>query len=239
LKVKLGIDDANQGVREIQEKEEFLDNLLAEAIGEKDRVIPQDLPESLPTVVEVRTGSPQSRSDIQALGKQIEATELQAKAAGLSYVPRIEAFAGYMYLKQQILTQNNWGDFGVRLTWAVFDGGVGSAKSSALSRERSALESRKESATSQIAAQADDAQRMLTIKRQEYLERLQAVEEARRASDIDFKRLRQGKVTVSDVVDAADLLKDREEKAALSKVNWYEGWYRYQSATGSELSVPR
>ena len=49
---------------------------------------------------------------------------------------------------------------------------------------------------------------------------------------------RSGKVTVNNLIDAEDLLKDRIEKAALSKINWYQEWFRYQMSAGIELSAP-
>ena len=79
---------------------------------------------------------------------------------------------------------------------------------------------------------------MLGIKRQEYQERLVGVTDAKKAADLDFGRFRQGKVTVNNVIDAEDILKDRLEKAATSRVNWYQEWFRYQAALGVEPAVP-
>jgi hypothetical protein len=40
------------------------------------------------------------------------------------------------------------------------------------------------------------------------------------------------------MLDSADMLKDREEKAALAKVNWYREWFSYQKIIGRTLSMP-
>lgn len=238
LKVKLGIEDANQGIREIEEKEDFLATMLAQALGERGKLKAKDLPDEIPQVAVPASKGPEGREDIQALDKQIESAELQAKAARAFALPQVEAFAGYTYFRNDFLTENNWGDFGVRVRWPIFDGAVGLARASAASAERDGLERRKQSAVLAIEAETTSARRSLEIRRQEYLERVQAVADAKRASELDFQRLRRGKVTVNNVIDAEDMLKDRREKAATSKVNWYQEWFRYQSAIDSELSVP-
>lgn len=65
-----------------------------------------------------------------------------------------------------------------------------------------------------------------------------AVKEAERVSSLEFRRLRSGKVTVNDVIDAEDLVKDRREKAALAKVEWYQEWFHYLMTSGEDLRAP-
>jgi outer membrane protein len=238
LKVKLGIDDANQAMRAIREKESFLGRMMAQTVGENGSLVPEDLPADLPVVKEPDPVSAQEREDIQALDRQIESADLRRKAALSTVLPTVDAFAGVTYVKQDVLTDNRWEDIGVRLAWPIFDGAIGAAKASALDAEREALVGRKRSAELVIDAQRESARKTLAIKRQEYSERLQGVIDAKTASDLDFKRLREGKVTVSNFLDSADMLRDRQEKAAISKVNWYEEWFLYQSAIGQEPTAP-
>ena len=238
LKVKLGIDDATQAIREIKEKEEFLGDLLASLLGEKGCLVPDDLPADLPGAPAFAKAEVSQREDIIALGKQMESAELQAAAARATMVPKLDAFVGYTYDRQEILTDKYWADIGLRLTWVIYDGGIRVSAAAAALEGREVLENRKAAAQLALMAQAQSAQRMLGIKRQEYQERLVGVTDAKKAADLDFGRFRQGKVTVNNVIDAEDILKDRLEKAATSRVNWYQEWFRYQAALGVEPAVP-
>lgn len=238
LKIKLGIDDANQGLRELNEKEEFLETILAQTLGEKGRLSPADLPLELPVADGDKPGPSGQREEIQALGKQIESADLQVKAARTFLLPRIEGFAGYTYFRQNFLTQNNWGDVGIRLAWPLFDGAVSYARANAAAAERDGLEQKRRSAELAIDADRESARRSLALRRQEYTERLQGVADAKKASDLDFKRLRKGKVTVNNLIDSEDTVKDRKEKAAVSQISWYTEWFRYLVASGKELTAP-
>jgi multidrug efflux pump subunit AcrB/outer membrane protein TolC len=238
LKVKLGIDDAEQGIRELREGEHLLARLLARTAGSDVPLQLADLPEDLPAPAALPQAAPGDREDVRALSRKIEAAGLRAKAAEATLVPRVDAFAGYNYADQDVLTERKWADIGLRLTWPIYDGAVRSAAAGAASAEKAALERRKSSAELAIAAQQDSARRMLDLKRREYAERVRGVEEARFASELDFKRFKQGKITLNDLMDAEDMLKDRLEKAALSRVNWYQEWFKYQEAAGLPPSAP-
>lgn len=238
LKVKLGIDDAKQGIREIQEKEEFLETILGQAAGVKGRLIAQDLPREIPAVVPASPKGLSERPELLALENQRASAEMQAKAAYTFALPKVEGYVGYTYFRQNFLTRDNWGDIGLRVTWPLFDGAIGWARAAASNAEQNGIEARKRSVEMALDAETISARKSLDLKRQEYQERLQAVADAQRASDLDFKRLRKGKVTVNNLIDAEDTLKDRKEKASQSQVGWYTEWFRYLSAAGLELKTP-
>jgi len=220
LKVKLGVDDARAGARELQAKEAYLAAMLGQAAGQAQPLLPADLPLELPSAEPAAPAG--EREDLQALEAQARAADLSAAGAEAGFLPKLSLSATYLRVDQQLLSQQEWVGLGAQVTWTVFDGAVRQAKAKAAEAE----------------AQRQDALTLLALKRREYAERRQAVDEAQRAADLEFKRLRQGKASVNNLVDAEDVLKDRREKAALSKVQWWQEWFRLQMSGAGALSLP-
>jgi outer membrane protein TolC len=237
LKVKLGVDDAHAGARELKEKERLLGGLLAQSLGQEGILSPVELPEDLPSA-DLPAAAPEARADLKALELQAEAADAAAAGAESGFLPKVNASLSYLRADQELLNQQDWVAVGATATWTLFDGAVRQAKEKAAEHEAAALREKRRSAVLGLRAQSDDARAMLALKREEYGERLRAVAEAQRAADLEFERLRQGKVTVNNLVDAEDVLKDRKEKAALSRVQWWEQWFQGQMASGSALSLP-
>jgi len=239
LKVKLGIEDGNQGIRELRSKENFLGEMIALSIGETGKVSPADLPVELPKKAKAAKSSEnKKRDDILALEKQIEASDLKVGGAYASNLPKLDLFARYSYYDQKILTEDHWMSFGVKMTWPLFNGAISYAEAKAAIAERTSLEMHKISYERAMKAQVKDSEQSMEIKSDEYQERLESVKKAERISDLEFRRFRSGKVTVNNLIDAEDILKDRKEKAAVSKIHWYQEWFSYQLNAGQELSPP-
>lgn len=240
LKVKLAINDAKQGLKELSNKESYLKKMIGEVIGEVNPIETMDLPK--PKTILLKEQSEMeiqnNRNDIQAINLQIKAADLGADAASSANLPTITAFGEYYAVNQEILNERQGGAIGVRLMWSIFDSGSSSAlKASALSQKRS-LELRKKHLTSNIAVERFDSIKQLELKQNEFTEREAGLIDAEKASQIEFKRLKQGKVSVSDVIDAEDLLKERKDKLIGSKLNWYSEWFRYLMMSGEPLSMP-
>lgn len=239
LKVKLGIDDANQGIREIIKKEDFLGQVLANLLGEEKACSPQELAEDLPTISN-RTESidPAMREDIQSLDKQLSAIEETKKASKASYLPKLSGFANHMHSDNDMLNKKDSDSVGVMLSWSIFDGGVKLSEARSNEEKKRALEQTKFLASANIKASYQDSLNMLKIKKQEFDERKSAVIDAKKVSEIEFRRLKTGKTTVNNLIDAEDTLKDRIEKASLSKVSWYQAWFNSQITSGEAISAP-
>jgi len=239
LKVKIGIDDAKQAVREALQKEEFLASLIAQTIGEKGKIYPAELVDVLPQVeIQLPENLLEKRADLKGLEKQIESIEMSARAADAATLPNLSASATYFNADQEILNHKDWISFGVQITWPIFDGGVQSKQSSAAKAQKKSLEYKKQSAELAIHALIKDSVENLKLKRLEVEEKESAAKSAEKVSTLEFKRLSSGKVSVNDVLDAEDLLKDRREKASSSKVEWYAEWFRFQSALGLDFKTP-
>ena len=239
LKVKLGIDDAMQGIRELSQKEEYLGQILASLLGQDQPLSPDELNDELPDVVlSENSGDSAKREDIQSLDKQLEAVKSAKSASKAAYLPKVSAFASHVYLNSDSLARKDSDSAGVLLTWSLFDGGAGISESAANAEKSQALEQKRRLAFSSIQATYQDAVKTLKIKKIEYEERNSAVQEARKIVNIEFSRLKSGKSTVNNLIDAEDVLKDRQEKAAASKVGWYQAWFNGLLASGEEIRVP-
>lgn len=239
LKVKLGIDDANQAVREIIKKEEFLGLILGNLLGEMKTFSPKDLADELPKVSNLETSVDLSkREDLLSLDKEILALEETKKASRARYLPKVAGFAAQNYSDNDILARKDSSSVGIMFTWSIFDGGASLSQAKANALRRNALEQTKFHASADIKAAYVDSLNMLEIKQQEFEERKSAVSDAKRVSDIEFRRLKKGKTTVNNLIDAEDILKDRIEKASLSKVGWYQAWFTSQVSSGVAISAP-
>lgn len=239
LKIKLGIDDATQGIRDLHKSENFLADMIATVVGESTPVVPDDLPEELPSLVECSEESDVSdREDIQAIDKEIEALNLSNSAQKAEYLPKVYGFIQHSYTNSELVTEANYDALGVQLSWSLFDGGTSLANARAAADQRYALEQKRSMALSSFHAELSDSKAALQIKRREYEERRQSISDARRVADLEFRRLKNGKTTINNLIDAEDMLKDRTEKANLSKVNWYQAWFSCKRASGSELVAP-
>jgi outer membrane protein len=239
LKIKLGIDDANQGIRELKQKEEFLGELLANLLGQEGVFRPENLPTDLPQISSIaETIEPEKREDIRGLDKQLEALQESQSSAKASYLPKVAAFASHTYINTDVLMRKNSDAIGLLLSWSIFDGGSKSATSKEAAFKKVALEHTRYLAIGAIRASYIDAVKTLSLKRQEYEERKAAVIEAKKVTDLEFTRLKSGKTTINNLIDAEDVLKDRIEKASLTQTSWYQAWFSAQVASGNLISAP-
>lgn len=239
LKIKLGIDDASQGIRELQKGESYLAEMVASLVGDSNPVVPADLPDELPQAsVCSEKADVSDREDIRAIDKNLEALNLSKNGNRAEYLPKVVGFAQHSYTNASIVTNSYYDTMGVQLSWSVFDGGANLAEARAAAEHRQALEQKRKLALTTSEANLADSKAALQIKRREYEERRQNIAEARTVAELEFKRLKNGKTTINNLIDAEDMLKDRTEKANLSKVNWYQAWFSCQRASGDVLFAP-
>lgn len=239
LKIKLGIDDAAQGIRDLQKSENYLADMIATVVGDSTPISALDLPEELPSLqVCSEQADISHREDIQAIDEEIEALNLSNRGQKAEYLPKIYGFVQRGYTNSELVTEDTYDAVGVQLSWSLFDGGVSLANARATAEQRYALEQKKSVALSSFRAELSESKAALQIKRQEYRERLQSVSDARTVTHLEFKRLKNGKTTINNLIDSEDMLKDRTEKASLSKIDWYKAWFSCQRASGSALVAP-
>jgi outer membrane protein TolC len=239
LKIKLGIDDADQGIREIALKEDYLARMLAVVLGTDQVRTPEDLPDELPNpTVRNDLSDVNHLEKIHAMDAELESLKSAQSGLKADYLPKVSAFAQHSYTNSDLFNRSSFDTGGVLLSWSLFDGGVNLAKAKAVKHEHESLEQMRGLEAGSIQAGFRDAVNTLQTKRREYDERRAAVAEAKNGENIEFKRLKNGKSTVNNLIDAEDTLKDRTEKASLSRVNWYEAWFHLELAAGEPLSAP-
>ncbi len=239
LKIKLGVDDANQGIRDLQKGENYLADMIAAIVGDSQPVVPADLPEEIPTSAACSDKSDVSaREDIRAIDQELEALKLSKSGQKAEYLPKVYGFIQHGYTNNELVTKSNYDLVGVQLSWSLFDGGVGLANSKAVADQRYALEQKKTLALSSFRAALSDSAAALQIKKREFEERRQSISDARMVSELEFKRLKNGKTTINNLIDAEDMLKDRSEKANLSKISWSQAWFSCPHASGGALVAP-
>jgi outer membrane protein len=233
LKIKLGIDDASQGIRDLQKGENYLAEMIASFVGDGNPIVPADLPEELPQeAVCSQKADVFDREDIQAIDKQLEAIDLSKNGKRAEYLPKVAGFVQHSYTNADIVTKSYYDSIGVQLTWSLFDGGANLAEARAAAEQQQALEQKRALALSTSKADLSDSKAALQIKRREFDERRQSISDARTVADLEFKRLKNGKTTINNLIDAEDMLKDRTEKANLSKVNWYQAMVQLSACFG-------
>lgn len=240
LKIKLGIDDASQGIRDLQKGENYLADMIAAIVGDTNPVIPEDLPEELPKQGQMcsEKSDVADREDIRAIDKELEALELSKDSKKAEYLPKVYGFIQHAYTNNELVTKDSYDSIGVQLSWSLYDGGVNVADARAAVAQQNAVKQKRILALSAFRAELSDAEATLQIKRQEYAERQQSISDAKTVSDLEFKRLKNGKTTINNLIDAEDMLKDRTEKASLSKISWYQAWFSCKRASGGFISVP-
>ncbi len=239
LKIKLGIDDATQGIRDYQKGEDYLADMIAALLGEKHPIVPADLPEEIPEAFHSsEKADVAKREDIQAIDKQLAAIHLSRSGDKAEYLPKVYGYYQHNYNDNALLKKSNFDVIGIQVSWSLFDGGVNFAEANANTHQEQALESKRSLAISAYEADVTDALAGLKIKKQEYEERRKNVLQAKSVSESEFRRLKNGKSTVNNLIDAEDILKDRTEKESLSKINWYQAWFKYKHASGEELIAP-
>lgn len=238
LKVKLGIDDAEEAIRVLRTKEIFSGNLLSRFVGSAATISPEPLADELPKAVIDGSDFMGNREDLLALRKQMEASELKAGASRAEALPKLDVFIRYTQTTQNQLLEPNWTTAGVRLTWVGFDGGARYEKARSALFEKRAIESRLRSAEIAVNAEVIDAREMLKQKEAEFGVRRASIKEAVRAVDLESSRFGNGRSSVNDLLDAEEILRDRKEKLALSRVAWFHEWFRLQSALGNAPYSP-
>lgn len=240
LRIKLGIDDASEGEKTLAAKESVLELLLGRALG-SDRPVKAGELEEIPkgTADRMLDAEPQPvRSDIRALEIATEAVEAKRKSIIDEHLPEVSLFGRYNYSTFQRLTEQGWFSAGVRASWTLFDGATRYSRAAAASAERTALEYQLLSARQGVAAQMRDATSQLKLRDEEIAVRDRGLKEAERNQKIQVDRYRKGKITLNELIDAEDILKDRREKADLVRIGWYQEWFRLHSARGDDPALP-
>ncbi|HSN07957.1 MAG TPA: TolC family protein [Hanamia sp.] len=169
---------------------------------------------SLPTeITEIDTATKiaSSRSDLVAMQKAIEATDLMIKSNKMSYLPKLNAFGSYQLNDKRMLGFGaNAYLAGVQLTWNIFSGNSIKNTINTQTLERNKLAEQLTDQKDQSQLELNKAYRDLADAQNDIQQQKIAVDQALEALNILQNRYQQGLVNTTDVLMAATQLSQQK-----------------------------
>ncbi len=152
-----------------------------------------------------------SRSDLLAMQKAIEATDLMIKSSKLSYLPKVNAFGSYQLNDRRMLGFGaNAYLAGVQLTWNIFSGNSIKNTINTQTLERNKLAEQLTDQKDQSQLELNKAYRDLADAQNDIQQQKIAVDQASEALTILQNRYQQGLVNTTDVLMAATQLSQQK-----------------------------
>ena len=163
------------------------------------------------TEIDTSTKIASSRSDLVAMQKAIEATDLMIKSSKMSYLPKVNAFGSYQLNDKRMLGFGaNAYLAGVQLTWHIFSGNSVKNTINTQTLERNKLVEQLTDQKDQSQLELNKAYRDLADAQKDIQQQKTAVDEASEALSILKNRYQQGLVNTSDVLMAATQLSQQK-----------------------------
>jgi len=148
-----------------------------------------------------------NRSDLMAMQKAIDASDLMIKSSQMSYLPKLNAFGNYQYNDSRF---SGFGAnaylVGVQLSWNVFNGNKTKHVIAAQKLERDKLAVQLAQQKDQSQLELDKAYRDLSDASFEMIQDQAAIDQAAEALRILQNRYQQGLVNTTDVLTGATQL---------------------------------
>jgi len=152
-----------------------------------------------------------SRSDLLAMQKAIEATDLMIKSNKMSYLPKVNAFGSYQLNDKRMLGFGaNAYLAGVQLTWNIFSGNSIKNTINTQTLERNKLAEQLTDQKDQSQLELNKAYRDLADAQNDIQQQKIAVDQASEALTILQNRYQQGLVNTTDVLMAATQLSQQK-----------------------------
>ncbi len=158
-----------------------------------------------------------SRSDLLAMQKAIEASDLMIKSNKMSSLPKLNAFGSYQFNDSRMLGFGaNAYIAGIQLSWNIFNGNRIKNTTSTQTLERNKLAEQLSQQKDQSQLELDKAYRDLADAQYEIQQQKIAVNQASEALTILQNRYQQGLVNTTDVLMAATQLSEQKFKQSQS-----------------------
>ncbi len=163
------------------------------------------------TEMDTATKIAASRSDLLAMQKAIEASNLMIKSNRMSYLPKLNAFGSYQLNDKRMLGFGaNAYLAGVQLTWNIFSGNTIKNTINTQTLERNKLEEQLADQKDQSQLELNKAYRDLADAQNDIQQQKIAVDQASEALSILQNRYQQGLVNTTDVLMAATQLSQQK-----------------------------
>ncbi len=161
--------------------------------------------------IDTATKIASSRSDLLAMQKAIEATDLMIKSSRLSYLPKVNAFGSYQLNDKRMLGFGaNAYLAGVQLTWNIFSGNSIKNTINTQTLERNKLAEQLTDQKDQSQLELNKAYRDLADAQNDIQQQKIAVDQASEALTILQNRYQQGLVNTTDVLMATTQLSQQK-----------------------------
>lgn len=228
LEASVRLEERRNQLREannqLRTANEFLAHLIGVDLG--TTIEPTDSMPGSPVLLSLNSIPHQleSRSDLKAVQKQVEATENMLRSEKLKFIPKLNAFGSYEWNDREILgtSANNY-FVGASLSWNLFSGykNVGSVQR-ATSQVREA-QINYQNYLSQSQIQLNRAQRKLELTYQQIQSSELAREQAEESLRIRTNRFEQGLEKTTDLLIA-------EALASKKSLDHIQAIYNYKQA---------
>lgn len=135
LRVEVQVSEAESEVLNAEDNLAVANSHLAEVLGKEDKVEASGkLPELKADLVNGLKDDLQQRLDLQATAEKVDGLNYSAKAASRHWIPKLSAFGIYQYYNNRNDGFDDWDNFrnayqfGLNLSWDLFDGFASEAK---------------------------------------------------------------------------------------------------------------
>lgn len=236
LSVRVALADANQRKLQVANALDLAraayNRLMGRPLDQPvtlDDLSPEATQEPLPALTERALAQ---RSELAALGRQVEALRHQAGAVRGENLPQVALSGGYGY--QENRYQVHEGQWMVTLgaKWNVFDGGVVNHRASAVERQAAALSEQREDLVSVVALQVRQTWLDVEETRKRLVVTQSAIAQAEENLLVARDRYANGLATYTEVLDAETLRTGSESNHAAALYDAALAGLRLRRAVG-------
>lgn len=184
-----------------------------------------------PKIILLNDAGP-GRKDLDGIRQSIAAVDAQVSAITSKYLPEVTGEVSYSIVDPTSFNDDRWLEGKLVLSWTLFAGGTRSSEKRELLAHKSALQ---------------ENLRMLSNGRQVALSRLKAelasleserklnddlLKRAQRVYKIESRRYKEGRISLTDLIDAAQNLRQRREASQLTMLDLVETKVRAEVEVG-------
>jgi outer membrane protein TolC len=233
LKVALALDDARQGLLQLNASEQNIRAALS-------RWVPGPQPMSLEPpgpFVGFAVQEPLERPELKALGWEEQARWEAAAFEKTSGGPLLEAQGRWLHTGQDTLAERRWAEGRLILSWRLWDG-ARSARSVAAEKEAQSAALLRDDLRLALAAEKTAAENQVRVVTEEVHRSLPNRDRARQNLEGERRRYQNGRVSMGDLLEAEALSLRWEREARLAPLRLARAYLQFELASGRNPSLP-
>jgi len=237
LEIEFAVQRAEQDRVRLREGYRAARAQLARAMGQGGRVTPAQLDYTPAPVTRgvdaLMEEALVERRDLDALELAVEAADLQVKAAGAQWLPKLDAVASLQFVEGNTFAPEREGRIEAQLVWTPFAGGAIAARRGEARERMHAADARRMEMVHSIRVQIERF--LADLESAKALAELadKGIESARATLEARSARFEAGRATIDDVLDAEAELAEQQTLAAIARYDALDAWVRLQGALGN------